>query len=66
MADDEIIPINEEEAKAGDKGMKESDNNSSIIDENTLDDEIEILVKVRQNGNLKTIVFQSNIFLFIN
>ena len=66
LADDEIIPINEEEAKAGDKGMKESDNNSSIIDENTLDDEIEILVKVRQNGNLKTIVFQSNIFIFNN
>ena len=46
-------------------GMKESDNND-YIDNNLLNEEIEILVKIRQNGTLKSIVFQSNIFIFNN
>ena len=45
-------------------GMKESDNSNG--DNIVLDDEIEILVKVRQSGTMKSIVFQSNVFIFNN
>ena len=35
-------------------------------EEENLNDEIEILVKIRQNGTLKSIVFESNIFIYNN
>ena len=45
-------------------GMKENDNNNA--DNIVLDNEVEILVKVRQSGTMKSIVFQSNVFIFNN
>ena len=45
--------------------MKES-NKIEHIDNTLLNDDIEILIKVRQNGTMKSIVFQSNIFIFNN
>ena len=58
LSDEEIMPINETEINTGNEGVN--------IDTNSLNDEIEILVKIRQSGNMKSIVFQSNIFIFNN
>jgi len=33
---------------------------------NLVEDEIDILVKVRQNGSIKSVIFQSNVFIFNN
>ena len=33
---------------------------------NLVEDEIEILVKVRQSGNMKSVIFESNVFIFNN
>ena len=48
--------------------IKENNNNDGLlnIEDDSLNDEIEILVKIRQNGTMKSIVFQSNIFVFNN
>ena len=44
------------------ESLKEQENNQN----KNINDEIEILVKVRQNGTMKSIVFESNIFIFNN
>ena len=63
LDDDEKVLINEKENNEN-NGMKESLKNSFI--NNDENEEIEILVKIRQSGNMKSIVFQSNIIIFNN
>ena len=65
--DGELLVNNNNEINLN-NGMKESNTNNDLIiaDNNELNDEIEILVKVRQNGTMKSIVFQSNVFIFNN
>jgi hypothetical protein len=63
-SDDNIIINNNNNEIDTSSGMKESDKNNS--DKIVLEDEIEILVKVRQSGTMKSIVFQSNVFIFNN
>ena len=51
------------------EGMKEKLIEKDIIPKqqiNLFEDEVEILVKVRQSGTTKTIIFQSNVFIFNN
>ena len=52
-----------------DEGMKEQNTENDIVTKqqiNLFEDEIDILVKVRQSGATKTIIFESNVFIFNN
>ena len=64
LAEDEESLIENDNEIDTNSGMKE--NNNIQVNDASLEDELEILVKIRQNGNMKSIVFQSNIFIFNN
>ena len=65
---DEISEDNDSRSLKSEKGMKElTDTNIKTSTSVSLsEEEVEILVKVRQSGTMKSIVFQSNIFIFNN
>ena len=55
--------------KKSQEGMKEKNielEESKQLSHNLIEDEIEILVKVRQNGPIKNVIFESNVFIFNN
>ena len=59
--------ITNENIKNEENGMKENNNYGLLgADDDSLNEEIEVLLKIRQNGTMKSIVFQSNIFVFNN
>ena len=71
LDDDEQSLISEQNDNNSDdssnKGMQEKRielKEPKRIPINLLEDEIEILVKVRQNGPIKNVIFQSNVFIF--
>ena len=58
---EENLLLNDEEENIISTSSKEN----NMID-NNFEDDLEILIKIRQNGTLKSIVFESNIYFFNN
>ena len=62
---EKLLPKNnEEEDNIIDTSMKKKD--LMVVNEENEEENIEIYVKIRKNGNLKSIVFESNIFFYNN
>ena len=69
LINDQSEDLYTESNKTGQRGMVEKNVDMEIPIEkpvNLIEDEIEILVKVRQNGPTRSVIFQSNIFIFNN